>query len=105
MEEGEAGQALFQGEGSQPFVGQGRSGTNAVAALPACLTEAPGRQTDDDTGDAAIANQQIRTDTNDGDRDFRIEPLKEQRQIVGVGWLEQEFRRPADPDASPLELN
>ena len=51
--------------------------------------EAFGRQPDDDAGNAAVTDQQVRADADDMDRNRRIEPRQEQREVIRVGRLEQ----------------
>ena len=98
MEEGEAAEPLLQRERGEALVGQRRAGADAVARLARRLTEALRRQADGDAGDAAVADEKIRADADDGDRHGRIELRQEQREIVGVGRLEQQLGRPADAE-------
>jgi hypothetical protein len=101
MEEGEAAETLVQCERGQTLVGERGSGADPVSRLARRLSETLRRQTDRDARNAAVANEEVRTDADDGDRDFRIEPRQEQGEIVGVRRLEQQLRRP--PDAKPCE--
>ena len=62
------------------------------------MTEAFRRQADGDAGDAAVADQQVRADADDGYRNVRIQILKKEREVIGIGRLEQKLGRPADAE-------
>ena len=87
VEEGEAAEPLLQREGGEALVGQRRAGADAVARLAHRLAEALGRQADDDAGDAAVADEEVRADADDGDRHCRIELRRNSaRSSASAGW-------------------
>ena len=96
--EGEAAEPLVKREGGEALVGQRRAGADAVARLANRLAEPFRRQPDHHPVEAAIADEEIRADADDGHRHRRIEALQEEREVVGIGRLEQHRRPPADPE-------
>jgi hypothetical protein len=101
VEEGEAAETLVQCKRSKTLVGERRTGADPVPRLARRLTETLRRQANCNARNAAVTDKQIGADADDRDRDFRIEPRQEQRQIVGIGRLEQKLRRSAN--AEPRE--
>ena len=97
VEEGEAAEAFVAGEGREALVGQRGARPDRVA-LADRVAEAFGRQADDDAGNAAVTDEQVRADADDMDRNCRIEPRQEQREVIRVCRLEQMLRPPPDPE-------
>ena len=96
MEESEAAEALLEREGGEPLVGQARAGPDPVFPFPRGLAEAFRREADDNARDAAVADEEVRSDADDTYGDFRTQLLKEECEIVGIRRLEQHFGRTAD---------
>ncbi len=93
----EAAHSLVAGKRREPLVGKRRAGPDPVA-LADRMAEALRRQADDDAGNAPVADEQVRSDPDDMDRNFRVEPRQKQREVVCIRRLEQKLRPPADPE-------
>jgi hypothetical protein len=98
VEEGEAAKTLLQREGGEALVGKRRAGADAAILGPLDLAKTLRGKADDDAAHPAVADEKIRADADDGYGDFRIQSLKEEREVVRVRRLEEKLGRPADAE-------
>jgi hypothetical protein len=94
--------ARVQRRRGQPLVGDRRAGAYLRLGDHFRLAEALRRQPDDDARNAAIAHQQIGADADHGHRHILRQRLQKSGEIVLVGGLEQQFRRPAGAEPGNL---
>ena len=66
------------------------------------LAEALGRQAHDEARDAAVADQEVRADADDGQRHVFGHGLQERREILLVGRLEQQLGQAAGAEPGDL---
>ena len=92
------GQFVLQGKGRQALVESGGADADTINCLANGLPKPLGRKADDDAGNAAVTDQEVRADADHGHRDGGRDVLQEQRKIVGVGRLEEELSEAADPE-------
>ena len=100
--EGKAGEAEVQRLGGQELVGDGGAGPQAGRRQRLGAAEAAHRQADHHAGNAAIADQEVGAEADDGDWHVGGRELQERLEVGLVGRLEQDFRRSAH--AEPHEV-
>ena len=79
-------------------VGHRGAGTDALARFDRDFAEASAAEPDDDAGDAAVANDEIGAEPDDGDRNIAGEPREKIGEIGFVGRQEHDLRRTADAE-------
>ena len=79
-------------------VGHRGAGTDALARFDRDFSKASAAEPDDDARDAAVANDEIGAEPDDGDRNIAGEPREKIGEIGLVGRQEHDLRRTADAE-------
>ena len=99
MVEGEAAEARLERMRRKPLVGERRARADTMA-LDLGLAEAARRKAHDDAGNAAVADQEVRAEADDGHRHLLRHGAHQERKVFRVGRQRQDFGRTAgaEPD-------
>ena len=92
----EAGDARLGRRTGQANVGRRRSRRHLKVRRCRDLAKRLAAEPDDDAGNAAVANDEVRAEANHGDGNFTGQARQEIGEVFFVGRLEQQLRRAAD---------